>query len=89
MGFYMINKLVILIRILRTQDNTHFASCGGDKSVFLWDVQAGAVVRRFSGHNSKVNTVAFNHDGSVLASGESIKCLRQCLLRRLQVHTIQ
>ena len=82
-------RLVILIMMFRTQVNTHFASCGGDKSVFLWDVQAGAVVRRFSGHNSKVNSVAFNHDGSVLASGRSIKYLYQCLLRCIQAHTIQ
>lgn len=51
-------------------DNTRIASCGGDRSVFLWDVSSGDIIRRFSGHVGKINTVAWNADASVLASGE-------------------
>jgi WD40 repeat protein len=31
-------------------ENGKFASCGGDKTVFLWDVLTGLTIRRFSGH---------------------------------------
>jgi WD40 repeat protein len=36
----------------RTSDNAHFASCGGDRDVFFWDVLTGQVVRRFKGHST-------------------------------------
>ena len=31
-------------------DNASFASCGGDKTVFVWDVGSGRVLRRLVGH---------------------------------------
>lgn len=52
-----------------TKDNTKFASSGGDKNVFLWDVTQGEIVRRFSGHLGKVNSVAWNSNDQVLATG--------------------
>ena len=48
-----------------TQDSARFASVGGDKAFFLWDVGTGRVVRRFTGHEQMVNTVAFNAVGGV------------------------
>jgi mitogen-activated protein kinase organizer 1 len=52
-------------------DNARFGSCGGDKSVYLWDVTSGTVLRRLSAHSGRVNAVEFNKDGSILASGKS------------------
>ena len=52
-----------------SHDNVKFASSGGDRSVFLWDVTTGTTTRRLSGHSGKINTVAFNEDASVVASG--------------------
>ncbi|OAA66142.1 WD40/YVTN repeat-like-containing domain protein [Cordyceps fumosorosea ARSEF 2679] len=55
--------------------NTAFASCGGDRAVFLWDVASAVTTRRFGGggahgHTSRVNCVAFAGDGDgILASG--------------------
>ena len=34
-----------------------FASCGGDRQVFLWDVSTGGIVRKFRGHDAYINTV--------------------------------
>lgn len=31
-------------------ENGKFASCGGDRTVFLWDVMSGMTIRRFTGH---------------------------------------
>jgi mitogen-activated protein kinase organizer 1 len=38
--------------------------------VLLWDVMSGQVLRRLQGHFGKINAVAFNNDGGILASGE-------------------
>ncbi|KAG8529815.1 Septin spn4 [Bacidia gigantensis] len=51
-------------------DNARFASVGGDKQVFLWDVSTARTLRRWAGHFSRVNCVDFGGDeGSVVVSG--------------------
>lgn len=51
-------------------DNARFASVGGDRLVFLWDVEQGTTTMRWSGHNSRVEAVQFAGDGdSVVVSG--------------------
>ena len=72
-----------VLDIAVARDNQTFASVGGDRSVFLWDVQnAEGIVRRFGsntnqGHTSRITCVAFVGDGdSVLASGSDDRSLR-------------
>ena len=51
-------------------DNARFASVGGDKTVLLWDVAAGAVLRRLQGHAGRVECVRFGAvQDAVLVSG--------------------
>lgn len=54
-------------------DNASFASVGGDRSVFLWDVATAQTIRRLGGnqgHTARVNDVCFCGEGdSVLVSG--------------------
>lgn len=55
-------------------DNARFASSGGDRSVFLWDVSSAQTIRRFGGnqqsHSSRINCVTFaGEDDSLLVSG--------------------
>lgn len=59
-------------------DNATFTSCGQEKEVYLWDVSAGHVIRKFSGHYGRINVVLFagfsnpgtRHSGSsVILSG--------------------
>ena len=52
-----------------SHDNSKFASSGGDRAIFLWDVTGGNTIRRISGHLSKINVVDFNQEATVLASG--------------------
>ncbi|RAH80577.1 WD domain protein [Aspergillus japonicus CBS 114.51] len=53
-------------------DNARFASVGGDRQVFLWDVEQGGTIRRWSGHNARVEAVQFAGDGdSVVVSGSA------------------
>lgn len=50
--------------------NDRFVSTGGDKTVFLWDVQTAQTVRRWTGHAGRVNRGIFGGDGdSVIATG--------------------
>lgn len=51
-------------------DNARFASVGGDRQVFLWDVEQGMTIKRWGGHNSRVEAVQFAGDGdSLVVSG--------------------
>jgi mitogen-activated protein kinase organizer 1 len=65
-----------------SSDNTTFASVGGDRNVFLWDVQAASTLRRFGsnssqGHSARINCVAFaGQDDSVLISGSLDRSVR-------------
>ncbi|KAG9193192.1 hypothetical protein G6011_03227 [Alternaria panax] len=43
--------------------NDKFVSTGGDKTVFLWDVQTAQTVRRWTGHAARVNRGVFGGDG--------------------------
>jgi len=53
-----------------TADNARFASVGGDRTVFLWDVEQGATTRRWSGHNARIEAVQFAGEGdAVVVSG--------------------
>lgn len=54
-------------------DNARFASVGGDRLVFLWDVERGDTIRRFSGHNARIEAVQFAGEGdAVLVSGTRV-----------------
>jgi WD40 repeat protein len=53
----------------RAHDNAKFVSCGGDRSVFVWDVASGQTIKRMSGHMGRVYAVDFNADATVVASG--------------------
>lgn len=43
--------------------------------MFLWDVVTGTTIRRIAGHMSKIFTVEFNQDASIVASGSSLPYL--------------
>jgi mitogen-activated protein kinase organizer 1 len=56
-----------------SRDNARFASVGGDRSVFLWDVATAKTIRRFggnNGHTARINAVCFaGGEDAVLVSG--------------------
>lgn len=70
-----------ILDISCSADNQTFASVGGDRSVFLWDVQTATTIRRFGGtqqgHSSRINAVAFaGAEDSVLVSGSDDRSVR-------------
>lgn len=65
-----------VLDIAITKLNDKFATCGGDKSIFFWDVATGRTIARMreggangGGHTSRINTISLNKDDSVLFSG--------------------
>ncbi|ORY71669.1 WD40-repeat-containing domain protein [Pseudomassariella vexata] len=57
-----------------SSDNARFASSGGDRTVFLWDVTTAKTIRRFGGnaqsHSARINAVALaGEDDSLIVSG--------------------
>ena len=59
-----------VLDIAVSADNSRFASVGGDRQVFLWDVEQGSTVRRWTGHSSRVEAVQFaGEEDSVVVSG--------------------
>jgi mitogen-activated protein kinase organizer 1 len=70
-----------ILDISCSADNQTFASVGGDRSVFLWDVQAASTIRRFGstqqGHTSRINAVSFaGTEDSLLVSGSDDRSVR-------------
>lgn len=56
-------------------------SVGGDRQVFLWDVETGTTVRRWTGHGGKVEAVEFGGDAdSVVVSGKKESTNRSTIL---------
>lgn len=58
-----------MLDICVAADNARFASVGGDRQVFVWDVARAATLRRFGGHSARCNAVAFAAEGDVVVSG--------------------
>lgn len=52
-------------------DGRTFAATSDKKNIKLWDIMNGKEVRTFKGHTSEVKSLAFNPDGTILASGGS------------------
>jgi len=78
-----------IVDVAIASDNASFASCGGDRACFLWDVTGGHVLRRFEGHTARVNSVALNRDDSVLLTASYDQTVRLWDLRARSREPVQ
>jgi WD40 repeat protein len=73
-------------------DGARVLSGSDDKTIKLWDVATGALLRTFAGHSDRVTSVAFSPDGTHVLSGswDGTKLwdvATGALLRSFQGHT--
>ena len=73
--------------LISAHDNAKFASSGGDRSVFVWDVATAKTIRRILGHRGKINAVEFNYDASVVVSGNLFETPLSSLFDTWKVRT--
>ena len=52
-------------------DGVFLASGSCDKTIKLWDVQTGGIIRNFSGHKNWVHSVSLSADSAMIASGSA------------------
>lgn len=66
-----------------------FASCGGDRQIFLWDVHTGNIIRKFRGHDSAINAVTFSHNYEILVSAGYDQSLKVWDCRSRSIDALQ
>jgi len=59
-----------------SSDGTSLVSGSYDKTVKLWDVQTGGVVKTFHGHTGKIRSVSISADHTTIASGSEDRTFR-------------
>jgi hypothetical protein len=59
----------LVLTVAWSPDGELVASGGMDKSIRIWDPEAGKCVKTFGGHQAPVNALAFTPDGKRLVSG--------------------
>jgi WD40 repeat protein len=64
----------------RSHDNSRLCSAGADKIVKLTDVGTGQPIRKLRGHISRINSVKFNEDSTVIVSGIQANCSKSCTI---------
>jgi len=57
-------------------DGMRIATGGYDRTVRIWDVESGKLVKSLEGHEDVVNSVTFSPDGRCCASSAFDSCLR-------------
>ena len=57
-------------------DGTSLVSGSNDRTVRIWDLQTGGVIRTFYGHARPVSTVSISLDCTMIASGSADKTIR-------------
>ncbi len=61
-------------------DGKSIASGSWDKTIKLWEVSTGKLIKTLTGHNEYVESVAFSPDGKTMASGSQDKTIMLWLI---------
>jgi len=69
-------------------DGTSLVSGSEDRTIKLWDVQTGGVIKTFHGHTNYVNSVSISLDCTIIASGSQDKTVRLWDIQAEECHHI-
>jgi len=69
-------------------DGTSLVSGSYDKTVKLWDVQTGGVIKTFHGHNDSVVSVSISADCSMITSGSADHTMRLWNIQTEECHHV-
>jgi len=78
-----------VVDVAVSNDNSLIASCGGDKTPIIWEVESGRITRKFRGHEQKLNCLALNEDSSILITGSYDKTAKIWDLKSRSFEPIQ
>ncbi|KAG2066809.1 WD40 repeat-like protein [Suillus decipiens] len=73
-------------------DRCHMVTGSGDKTLCLWDLESGAMLKKMEGHRQGVRALAVSRDGQWIASGDAggelIAWNRgESLIQPIKIHT--
>jgi WD40 repeat protein len=51
-------------------DRRRMVTCSADRTLHLWDLETGVVLKKMEGHNRGVWALAVSRDGQMIASGD-------------------
>jgi WD40 repeat protein len=72
-----------------TPDSQILISSSADKTIKLWNLKTGQLIRTLRGHTARVNSLAISSDSQLLASGSTDKTIKLWNLKTGQlIHTI-
>ena len=69
-------------------DGTLLVSGGQDKTIKLWDLQTGGVIKTFHGHTNSVVSVSISADCTMIASGSWDKTIRLWNIQTEECHCV-
>ena len=72
-----------------SSDGTLLVSRSNDKSVKLWDIQTGGVIRTFGDDTSVLSAASISPDGTTVALGTKSGALRLCDIRTGKCHSAE
>ena len=71
-----------------SSDGVYLVSGSYDKTVKLWDMQTGGIVKEFAGHNRQVQSVCISSNSTVVASGSFDQTVRLWDIQTGECHCV-
>jgi len=58
-----------IVDLCISKDNSQFTTVGGDREIFVWDAKTSNLIRKFSGHLARINTIWLQEENSLIVTG--------------------